>query len=90
MDTPQANPKGYQSSSVVRAAKDLKGRLLLIHGNMDDNVHIQNTFSFVHELQKSGRQFELMVYPRSRHGVRGLSLVYHLRKMMAEYIEKNL
>ncbi len=90
MDTPQANPKGYQSSSVIRTAKDLKGRLLLIHGNMDDNVHIQNTFSFVHELQKSGRQFELMVYPRSRHGVRGLSLVYHLRKMMAEYIEKNL
>lgn len=90
MDTPEANPGGYQSSSIIRTAKDLKGKLLLIHGNMDDNVHIQNTFSFVHELQKAGRQFDLMVYPRSRHGVRGLGLVYHLRKMMAEYIEKNL
>jgi dipeptidyl-peptidase-4 len=90
MDTPQANPEGYQSSSVIRAAKDLKGKLLLIHGNMDGNVHIQNTFSFVYELQKAGRQFELMVYPRSSHGVRDSSLVYHLRKMMTEYIEKNL
>jgi dipeptidyl aminopeptidase/acylaminoacyl peptidase len=69
MATPQENPAGYDASSVVKAAKDLHGRLLLLHGNMDDNVHIQNTWQLVDELQRAGKDFELMVYPRARHGL---------------------
>lgn len=70
MRTPQENSKGYDETSVIKAAKDLHGHLVLLHGTMDDNVHMQNTMQLIWELQKAGKQnFELMVYPRSRHGL---------------------
>jgi len=69
MRTPQENKSGYDNTSVVKAAKDLHGQLVLIHGSMDDNVHMQNTMQLLWELQKAGKQdVELMIYPRSRHG----------------------
>jgi dipeptidyl-peptidase-4 len=90
MQTPQNNPEGYKKSSPVTAAKDLHGKLLLIHGAIDDNVHMQNTIQFVYELQKAGKQFDLMIYPKSRHGVTDPLLVKHMRQMMTDYIVKNL
>jgi dipeptidyl-peptidase 4 len=69
MGTPQDNPEGYDTSSVVKAAKNLHGRLLLLHGEMDDNVHVQNTLQLIDELQKAGKDFEVMIYPRARHGL---------------------
>ena len=69
MGMPQNNPDGYASSSPRWAAKNLHGALLLIHGAIDDNVHMQNTMQFVYELQKAAKPFELMLYPKSRHGV---------------------
>jgi dipeptidyl-peptidase-4 len=71
MLTPKENPKGYAASSVVGAAKNLHGRLLLVHGLMDDNVHAQNTMRFADALQQAGKDFELMIYPRARHGIGG-------------------
>jgi dipeptidyl-peptidase-4 len=71
MLTPQLNPDGYQKSSVVSAAADLKGRLLVLHGLKDDNVHPENSIQLANALQKADRQFELMLYPTSRHGIYG-------------------
>jgi dipeptidyl aminopeptidase/acylaminoacyl peptidase len=68
MNTPQENPKGYEATSVVRAAAQLHGKLLLLHGAIDDNVHPQNTYQLVNALQRAGKDFELMIYPQSRHG----------------------
>ena len=90
MGTPQNNPEGYRRSSPVHAAKDLHGKLLLVHGAIDDNVHMQNTVQFVYELQKAGKQFELMIYPKSRHGVTDPLLVKHMRTMMTDFIVNNL
>ena len=90
MLTPQNNPEGYRRSSPVHAAKDLHGRLLLVHGAIDDNVHMQNTVQFVYELQKAGKQFDLMIYPKSRHGVTDPLLLKHMRQMMTDYIVKHL
>jgi dipeptidyl-peptidase-4 len=90
MQTPQNNPEGYKKSSPVTAAKNLHGKLLLIHGAIDDNVHMQNTMQFVYELQKAGKQFELMLYPKSRHGVTDPLLVKHMRQMMTDFILENL
>jgi dipeptidyl-peptidase-4 len=90
MATPQNNLEGYRKSSPITAAKDLSGKLLLIHGAMDDNVHMQNTIQFAYELQKAGKQFELMIYPKSRHGVTDPLLVKHMRTMMTRFIEENL
>ena len=90
MGTPQNNPDGYWKSSPVHFAKDLHGKLLLIHGAMDDNVHMANTIQFLYELQKAGKQVQLMVYPKSRHGVTDPVLVKHLRQMMTDFIVGNL
>lgn len=90
MGTPQNNPEGYIKTAPAKAAKDLHGKLLLIHGAIDDNVHMQNTMQFAYELQKAGKQFELMIYPKSRHGVTDPLLVKHMRQMMTDFIVANL
>lgn len=90
MGTPQNNPEGYRKSSPVQAAKNLHGKLLLIHGAIDDNVHMQNTIQFIYELQKAGKQFQLMLYPKSRHGVTDPPLLKHMRQMMLDFIVENL
>jgi dipeptidyl-peptidase 4 len=90
MGTPQNNPEGYKKSAPINAAKDLHGKLLLIHGAIDDNVHVANTIQFAYELQKAGKQFELMLYPKSRHGVTDPLLLKHMRQMMTDFIVGNL
>ena len=71
MDTPGENPDGYTAGSVVTYADRLKGKLLLIHGEIDDNVHLQNTMQLASKLQDLGKDFEMMVYPGNRHGITG-------------------
>lgn len=90
MGTPQNNPEGYRKSSPVRFAKDLHGKLLLVHGAIDDNVHMANTIQFLYELQRAGKQVQLMVYPKSRHGVTDPVLVKHMRQMMTDFVLANL
>jgi dipeptidyl-peptidase-4 len=90
MGTPQNNPEGYEKSSVVKAAKNLHGKLLLIHGMVDDNVHMQNTVQLMYELQKNGKQFEVMFYPKSLHSVSDPVLIRHMREMMLKFILENL
>lgn len=86
MNTPQANPEGYRKTSVVSAAKDLHGKLLIIHGIMDDNVHMQNSAQFIDELQKADKDFELMMYPRARHPIFGK----HYHRLMLDFMKRNL
>ncbi|MBK6797757.1 MAG: S9 family peptidase [Acidobacteria bacterium] len=90
MGTPQNNPEGYEKSSVIKAAKNLSGKLLLIHGTIDDNVHMQNSIQFIYELEKAGKPFQFMIYPKSRHGVADPRLVKHMREMMLNFILNNL
>lgn len=89
MRTPQNNPAGY-SRGPLAAAKNLRGKLLLIHGMIDDNVHLQNTVQFAYELQKAGKPFQLMLYPKSRHGVTDPLLLKHMRATMTDFIVSNL
>jgi len=90
MLTPDHNKEGYESSSPRNAAKNLHGNLLLLHGTTDDNVHLQNTIQFMYELQKAGKQFELMVYPKSRHGVTEPLLNKHLHQVMLDFVLRNV
>jgi dipeptidyl-peptidase-4 len=87
---PQNNPEGYRKSSVLAAAKDLHGQLLLLHGVIDDNVHMQNTLKLAYELQKAGKPFRLMLYERSRHGVTDPELVKHMRQTMLDFTTETL
>ena len=52
-------------------ADKLKGKLLIVHGAIDDNVHLQNSMQLISKLQDEGKEFELMIYPGNRHGIRG-------------------
>jgi dipeptidyl aminopeptidase/acylaminoacyl peptidase len=86
MNTPQENKEGYEATSVVKAAKQLHGKLLLIHGLMDDNVHAQNTIRLMDALQKADREFEVMFYPRDRHGIAGP----HYQRLIVEFMRRAL
>lgn len=91
MGLPQDNPDGYASTSVLYdKAKQLHGKLLLIHGTIDDNVHLNNTIQFAKELQYAGKQFEMMMYPSNRHSVKDKKQVAHLRKLMTDFVLDNL
>ena len=87
MAKPQNNRDGYKRSSVTAAAENLHGELLIVHGTMDDNVHMQNALQFVHALQKANKQnFQFMLYPKSRHGVRSS----HLNSLRYNFILEHL
>jgi dipeptidyl-peptidase-4 len=90
MDLPSRNPEGYRRSAPRLAAADLHGRLLIVHGSLDDNVHPQNTTRFAYELQKAQKPFRLMFYPRSRHGVVEPALVQHLNALKLAFVEETL
>ncbi len=78
MDTPQANHEGYKDGSTLTYAINLKGKLYMIHGDMDDNVHMQNTLYLISKLEDLGKSFQFMLYPNGRHGWRGPKRI-HLR-----------
>ena len=68
MDTPQENPEGYKNASVLTYVDRYKGLLRIMHGDMDDNVHMQNTIQFINKMEDANKHFELMIYPGGRHG----------------------
>jgi len=90
MSTPQLNPQGYAQTSVVKAAKDLHGHLVITHGTMDDNVHMQNALQLVYELQKAGKDFDLMLYPQSRHGIGDAEQRWFDRRLEWKSIQRHL
>ncbi len=71
MDKPDENPEGYKAGSVLTYADKLKGSLYIEHGDMDDNVHMQNSIQLMSKLMDAGKDFEFMLYPDQRHGYRG-------------------
>jgi dipeptidyl-peptidase-4 len=71
MDTPQDNPEGYKDGSALTWVKNYKGKLYLTHGDVDDNVHMQNSIYLISKLQDAGKSFRFMLYPDNRHGISG-------------------
>jgi dipeptidyl-peptidase-4 len=69
MRTPQENPEGYSEGSCLKYAKNLKGNLLIMHGLIDDNVHPSNTWQLADALQRADRRFDMLIYPRNKHGL---------------------
>ena len=90
MGLPQDNGEGYRNSSVVAAAEKLHGRLLLIHGATDDNVHLANTLQLSYALQNAGKQFDLMIYPRNRHSVTRPAQSHHMWEMITRFVTDHL
>ncbi len=89
MRTPQENPDGYDLNSPVHYAGLMEGKFLLVHGMVDDNVHMQNSVDFTEALVSAGRQFEMMFYPDQAHGIRSAAGI-HLTQKMTRFVEDNL
>ncbi len=89
MDTQKENPEGYQSSNVMTHVKNYKGVLQLVHGTMDDNVHMQNSIQLLSALQENGKDVEFMLYPGGRHGWGGAK-GKHFNDLKSKFIFKYL
>ena len=92
MSTPQSNAEGYKAGAPLEYADHLKPhqRLLLVHGDFDDNVHFQNAAQMANELQAANKQFEFMMYPGRNHGIFGGNTRLHLHTMMTQFIRRAL
>jgi dipeptidyl-peptidase-4 len=84
------DPEGYAQSDVTRAAANLHGALLLVHGTGDDNVHFQNSMQMIDALIKAGKQFRLMIYPNKTHSIAGPDARDHLFHMIEDHFEREL
>ena len=90
MGVPEEDPEAYERTSSVVGTENYRGRMLIIHGSQDDNVHPQNTFKLIDGLIKNRHQFDLMFYPNKTHGIRGTNEVIHLWTMVFDYMERHL
>jgi dipeptidyl-peptidase-4 len=88
MSQPSEFPTGYHDFSVVNSAANLKGKLLLVHGTGDDNVHIENTVQFVQKLIEAQIPYDLQIYPRKTHSIAGPDVRTHLyTRILANFDE---
>jgi len=86
MGLPKDNAEGYRAGSVQQAAANLSGRLLIVHGTSDDNVHVQNTVQLAQSLINSGKQFDLLLFPRKTHAIAGAAARTNLyERIRAEF-----
>jgi dipeptidyl-peptidase-4 len=90
MKTPADDPEGYAHFDLVARARDLHGRLLLVHGSGDDNVHPQNSFAFENALIQAGKRFDLMIYPMRKHTIDDRPARIDLYRRMLEFWQRNL
>ena len=89
MKRPQDNEEGYELTSHAKRAADLHGRLLLVHGTYDDNVHPQNSWRFADELIEAGITLDMMIYPMRKHGIADDEAQLHIYKTMVEFWQRN-
>ncbi|HKD19637.1 MAG TPA: S9 family peptidase [Thermoanaerobaculia bacterium] len=91
MGLPRDNPDGYKDGSPITFADGLQGRLLIVHGSGDDNVHFQGTERLVNRLIALGKPFEFMDYPNRTHAIReGEGTTLHLHALLARFLRENL
>ena len=90
MRTPEENPEGYDENSPLTNADDITGRLLIIHGSADDNVHLQNTLEMTEQLVQSGVQFDMAIYTNRDHHIRGGNTTMHIYTRMVDFLKNQL
>ena len=91
MGLPSDNVEGFTQGSPINFAQQLEGKLLLIHGTGDDNVHYQGTEALINELILHDKPFSMMSYPNRTHAIReGKNTMLHLRRLMTRYLREHL
>jgi len=89
MRTPQENPNGYDDNSPINHVQKFKGKLLLVHGTADDNVHWQNSAEFVEAMVQENKQFQTFYYTNRNHGIYGGKTRLHLYNMFLNFLKTN-
>jgi dipeptidyl-peptidase-4 len=89
MDLPSENPEGYKTGNVMNYVDKYKGVMQIVHGEIDDNVHMQNSLQLISKLQDAKKDFEMMVYPGGRHGWPG-NKAMHFQNLKTQFIYKHL
>ena len=91
MGVPQENEAGYKLGSAINFAEGLQGKLLVVHGSGDDNVHMQGTERLINRLIELGKPFDMMMYPNRTHSIsEGRGTTPHVYKLIARYFFTNL
>jgi dipeptidyl-peptidase-4 len=90
MGLPQENPEGYARSSVMTHVDDMQGRLLLVHGLIDENVHFRHTARLINAMIAAGKDYELQLYPDERHMPRKLADRVYMERRIFEFLRRNL
>ena len=90
MGTPQSNPEGYHDSSALTHAHKLEGKLLLVHGMTDENVHFRHTARFIVALTEANKDYDLLIFPEERHMPRDAKGMEYQERRVIEYFEKHL
>ena len=88
MRRPQVNEGGYNDADLTHLAAGLKGELLIVHGNADDNVHVQNTWRMVEALINADKDYQMLVYPDDNHFLKKGNHYKHLHKQLIKFLEK--
>uniref|UniRef100_A0A2P2L8S3 Uncharacterized protein MANES_01G183000 n=1 Tax=Rhizophora mucronata TaxID=61149 RepID=A0A2P2L8S3_RHIMU len=90
MGLPSENPTGYEYGSVMYHVHKLKGRLLLVHGMIDENVHFRHTARLINALVEAGKPYELLIFPDGRHIPRNHKERVYMEERIWEFIERSL
>ena len=90
MDTPETNPQGYEQASLLNKAGNLEGRLLLIHGGVDDVVVPQHSQAMLKAFIDKGKQVDFFEYPTHKHNVTGKDRVHLIEKVLKYIMEHNV
>jgi len=90
LGTPQDNPEGYRRSSVLSYVDQLRGKLLLVHGMIDENVHFRHTARAMQTLIDVGKPFETLIYPNERHTPRSERDRADMERRLLEFFQRNL
>lgn len=90
MRTPQENFEGYEKTSPLVHAAQLDGRLLLVSGTADDNVHFQNSLQFSEALVQANKQFDMQFYTNRDHSIYGCNTRLHLYTKVVDFLDRNL
>lgn len=89
MDRPDENEAGYEAASLLNKTENLEGKLLLIHGSIDDVVVMQHSHSLIKSFIDKGKQVDFFVYPMHEHNVRGKDRVHLMQKVLTYILENN-
>ena len=90
MGLPSENPNGYRESAVFDHVPNMRGRLLLVHGLIDENVHFRHTARLINRLIAAGKDYDLLLFPDERHSPRRLRDRIYMEQRISDYFLKHL